>query len=100
MVIPASVTSIGAWAFYNCESLTSVVIPNSVTSIGEGAFCSCSSLTEVYYKGTADGWKNITIIGSSNNKLTDATRYYYSESEPTSSGNYWHYDENGNVVVW
>ena len=46
-VIPASVTSIGGYAFYDCSSLTSVTIPNSVTSIGESAFCNCKSLTSV-----------------------------------------------------
>ena len=46
-IIPNSVTSIGDWAFSNCESLTSVTIPNSVTSIGNWAFSSCVSLTSV-----------------------------------------------------
>ena len=45
--IPDSVTTIGDYAFYNCESLTSVTIPDSVTSIGEGAFEWCYSLTSV-----------------------------------------------------
>ena len=42
-----SVTSIGAGAFANCSSLTSVTIPNSVTSIGDGAFVGCDGLTSV-----------------------------------------------------
>ena len=45
--IPDSVTSIGAEAFYDCNSLTSVVIGDSVTSIGERAFAYCNSLTSV-----------------------------------------------------
>ena len=47
-VIPndGSVTSIGEYAFYGCDSLTSIMIPNSVTSIGEYAF-SGSSLVGV-----------------------------------------------------
>ena len=42
--IPASVTSIGDYAFIDCFGLTSVTIPNSVTSIGEAAFNTCAGL--------------------------------------------------------
>ena len=42
-----SVTSIGAYAFQNCEGLTSITIPNSLTSIGKYAFSSCSGLTTI-----------------------------------------------------
>ena len=45
LVIPDSVTSIGDYAFYGCDSLTSVEIPDSVTSIGNYSFYNCSSLT-------------------------------------------------------
>ena len=41
------VTSIGDYAFYNCDSLTSVTIPDSVTSIGDRAFYDCDSLTSI-----------------------------------------------------
>ena len=48
IVIPNSVTEIGYGAFYDCIDLTSIVIPNSVTSIGDVAFCNCWRLTDVY----------------------------------------------------
>ncbi len=52
VIIPAEidglpVTSIGAWAFDNCTSLTSVEIPDSVTSIGAYAFYGCTSLISI-----------------------------------------------------
>ena len=47
ITIPDSVTSIRWYAFYNCDSLESITIPESVTSIGEYAFYNCTSLTSV-----------------------------------------------------
>jgi uncharacterized repeat protein (TIGR03803 family) len=45
--IPSSVTSIGAYAFFGCTSLTSVTIPSGVTNIGGYAFDYCPSLTAI-----------------------------------------------------
>ncbi|MGB7749075.1 MAG: leucine-rich repeat protein [Verrucomicrobiia bacterium] len=56
-IVPASVTSIGDYAFTDCLGLTSLVLGNSVTSIGELAFYYCTYLTGV----TID--TNVTSIG-------------------------------------
>ena len=42
------VTSIGAYALYECNGLTSVAIPDSVTGVGRYAFTGCTNLTGVY----------------------------------------------------
>ncbi len=45
--IGSDVTSIGAYAFYDCEDLESVTIPDSIIRIGDKAFWYCDSLTSV-----------------------------------------------------
>ena len=54
-----AVTSIGDYAFCNCEYLTSVTIPDSVTSIGDSAFSCCFKLTSITIPGS------VTSIGDS-----------------------------------
>jgi hypothetical protein len=99
IILPSTVETIGKCAFSYCSALTSITIPDSVTSIDSGAFYDCGSLTSVYYKGTAEDWDKISF--DSGNYLTSVTKYYYSETEPTESGNYWHYDTDGvTPVIW
>ena len=59
VMIPDSVTSIESYAFYKCASLTSVTMGNSVTSIGSDAFNGCNSLTSIRIPNS------VTEIGSS-----------------------------------
>lgn len=99
ITIPDGVTSIGSSTFSGCSGLTSITIPDSVTSIGYSAFEGCSSLTEVYYKGNNNEWNKINI-SSNNIYLTSATIYYYSETAPTASGNFWHYNSDGEIETW
>ena len=47
IIIPSSVTSIGAHAFFCCTGLTSITIGNSVASIGDQAFSRCTGLTSI-----------------------------------------------------
>lgn len=58
IIIPGGITSIGSYAFWGCEGLTSISIPDSVKSIGGCAFYGCTSLTEVIIPDS------VTSIGS------------------------------------
>ena len=57
-VVPNTVTTIGNYAFFDCDSLTGVTIANSLTSIGDYAFSGCSSLTSMTIPNS------VTSIGS------------------------------------
>ena len=59
IVIEDGVTSIGAYAFYDCSSLTSITIPSIVTSIGNSAFDGCRSLKSITIPDS------VTSIGNS-----------------------------------
>ena len=99
VTIPDGVTSIGQFAFNECFSLESVTIPDSVTSISDYAFNACGSGI-IYYGGTESNWAEISI-GINNGSITAAPRYYYSETQPTEDGNFWHYDDDGiTPIIW
>ncbi len=100
--IPDGVKSIEDCAF-NCNKLTEIVLPASLEFIEHDAFFSCK-ITTIFFKGTPAQWDTVTIEDNktqplNNPPLKGATICYYSESEPTAEGNYWHYVD-GKPVVW
>lgn len=95
--IPDSVKSIGNYAFRYCDNLTSVIIGKGVSSIGEYAFRSGSGFN-VYYAGTANEWNSVSVDFSIYN--ISKIVYYYSKTQPSATGRYWHYDSNGAVAIW
>ena len=66
ITIPSSVKTIGADAFYDCETLSRVTIKNGLTTIKSGAFSYCLNLTEISLP------ESVAKIGS--NAFTDCAR--------------------------
>ncbi len=58
VVVPEDVTSIGDFAFSQCESVVSVTLPEGLTSIGSHAFLGCDSLKRIAIP------QSVTVIGS------------------------------------
>ena len=87
------VTSIGDYAFYYNDSLTSVTLPNSVTSIGDSAFSNCSNLTSFIIP------ESVTNIGNSAfSNSTGLKDVYFCSPTPPAMGHdvfgyVWDYDD-------
>jgi hypothetical protein len=85
-VVPDGVTSIGdtneaPFAYY--DILTSITIPASVTSIGGYAFYDCTGLTTITFKGTVAQWNAITFGGADWNYNVPATTVQCSDGTVT-----------------
>lgn len=50
IILPDTLTSIGASAFWQCNNLRSVTLPASVTSFSGYSFADCGSLANIYVK--------------------------------------------------
>ena len=83
IVVKDGITSVSKNAFTECFYVKSAELPETVTKIGENAFAVTS---KAYAK-------------NSEAAATGANVYVYSEEEPTTAGNYWHY-LNGIATVW
>lgn len=90
IIIPEGVVHIEDDAFAACLMLTWTVLPSTLTAVDRWAFDNCATLTAVYFGGTPEQWESIAM-GTENSSLTKASRYYYSETEPTEEGSYWHF---------
>ncbi len=95
LILPTDLTEINKYALYDI-GLNSIVIEKNITKLGQPAV----KAEYVYFKGTSEEWNSIT---GAEYALYDTHiyLYFYSETEPTDSGNYWHYGEDGTTpTVW
>ena len=94
VTLPESLESIDDYAFSCCYSLTLIIIPEDVEFIGYKAFNSCPLLTiyclDLSQPSTrADYWNGEILV------------YRYSPTDPgATTGNYWHYNEEGQPWKW
>lgn len=73
--IPDSVTSIGNYAFLECDNLKCICLHQGIKDIEYSAFYGCSNITTVFYAGSETQWNEISFY-SSNENLTNAKIIY------------------------
>lgn len=117
----SELTTLGYRAFASCNSLKEIDLPNKLTLVnsyampclykiilpksivkipGSAFSCIPTSSVSIYYEGTLADWENVQVV-SGNDNITSSlsTIYYYSETKPTTEGNYWHYVD-GEIFEW
>ena len=88
-VISDGVKTIYDYAFGYCDK---IIIPDSVENIGSLYLYA----NYVFFEGTAETWETFDV------EFGGGYVYFYSETEPTDDGNYWHYDTDGvtPITMW
>ncbi|MDE7439487.1 MAG: leucine-rich repeat domain-containing protein [Clostridia bacterium] len=109
---PKNLKAIEAKTFVNCTNLVSVIVNENLTSFDTAAFGDNPAIENIFFEGTRTQWNDASrswngskIWGYDNrgnvvNDLYSVTINFYSETQPTKAGNYWHYDENGNPALY
>ena len=94
-MLSETAVTIDSSAFRNCTALKEAMIPRKLNYVEDDSYYNCSSLDVVYFGGNEEEWnvakKAISIYYNYNQELLSSTVYYYSETQPTEEGNYWHY---------
>ena len=91
-----NIESIEQDAFYLCINLKVIKMPLNLVSIDNKSFNDCYNINKIYLNKIED----IQINGAFIWNCENAIKYIYSSTKPTTEGNYWHYDSNGNIEEW
>ena len=82
VAIADSVTEIGTGAFVNCSKLSRAAVPNSVRSIRNSAFDGCTSLSSISYNGNEYDLSNIIPAFVENGVSVGSHVFEHSYREP------------------
>ncbi len=103
--ITDGVTSIGEYAFRNCVNAKTVTIPQSVTSFGDYAFENCTALTSVKIPNSVENIGSYSFVGcASLQSITlpsarTRTSSYYGSSYSTFGGLFSRSESDGTTEV-
>jgi hypothetical protein len=86
LVLPDSVTTLEYEAIDTCSNLEYLVIGKNVTSFGTDCFYSVNKLNAVYFNGNATELSNSIV--NTYSKFSSKTKLYYSETEASGAWRY------------
>jgi uncharacterized repeat protein (TIGR02543 family) len=78
-------------------NLEYIIVPASLRYVLGQSF-DCTSGYKTFYLGTQNDWDYISISEEASSFKADV--YFYSETQPTEDGKWWHYDSEGEPVIW
>ena len=94
VIIGEGIKALPVNTIYECKALKYVVIPESVVSINNSAFWTNPSSVKYLCMGT-DAFEILN-----GREIYKGRVYMYSENTPTDDGLYWHYGENGEILIY
>lgn len=107
VILADGVTGMGPYSFYLCSNLVNIFFTNSIENIGDFTFyhCAAGSKMVLFFYGTR---AEMYALVETPEVIRSATKYAYSEVNPYENPadpldiwySFWHYDEEGNIVVW
>lgn len=63
--MPATITELGDYQFYNCVNLTGVILPNTIKAIPQYAFANCTKLATITIPASVEAIDNHAFYGCS-----------------------------------
>ncbi|MBQ9879064.1 MAG: leucine-rich repeat protein [Clostridia bacterium] len=94
-VVPADTALITGFAFSGCEALESITFPEGLKTIERNAFQRCESLSDVYFKGTEEQWKAVTIEDNNDPLIAAAMHFAEQPAEPPAGDNMFSFGGEG-----
>ena len=92
--LPDSVKYVSRRAFNGCSQMEYIILGKGIEQIDTAAFGNMGTDFKLFYRGSEAEWNEVKKVGG-----ISCDVYFYSETEPTGAGNYWHYVD-GKPEIW
>ena len=98
LVLEEGVERVAKEAFDYTKKIKTIVLPSTIKSVN---FSYNNKIETIYYKGTVEQRAQIVYGGVADGIKLAKNWYFYSETTPTDTENqYWHYDNEGNIMLY